>query len=514
MLSLLFARAICDSGDVDIVQSYIDEKKWDSAAEYATQCINKAGFLDADINLFTLRGQCYYKLKKYDLAIEDLSRAITSSRLEGDQLSACYKFRGMCYFKTGLFQDAERDAEHAHDKKLSDEVFTCRKIYNSIDRHKAEGRYDLALVEYKEIMKKYITTIETMIEAAQCALDAGREDEFLEISSKAVEKEAGNVKVLEQRGKYFMCSADYEFAKRHLLTCAKKATGTSKCPTLNRFNNEYKKNYEKFEAAANKSNAEDAENFANKCLKIALDTCGNNTKLVQRAQGMHAISLAIQGKNREAREYLDELLSVYPNSTELLLERGQVSFLRHDIDEADKFFQTAKKIDDKDTRIDDAIDKVVAIREREKNCDYYELLNISRDFTSKSELKDAARKATRLYHPDQYSDPIKKKECEKKMVHVNRAVEILGDPVKRALYDRGEDPDNPGAREQQEKMKREQEEDERRRQMDKEKAQQKMNGQSTSTSNEKTQYAERVYKEPVGIGKDPFGIGGNPWADF
>jgi tetratricopeptide (TPR) repeat protein len=510
MLSLLFALAISDSGDVDIVQSYIDEKKWDSAAEYSTQCINRAGFLDADINLFVLRGQCYYKLKKYSLAIEDLSRAITSSLLDKDQVSTCYKFRGMCYFKTGLFEDAERDAKHANDKKLSEQVFECRKIYNSIDRHKAEGRYDLALIEYHTIMKNYVTTIDTMIEAAQCALDAGREDEFLEISSKAVEKEAGNIKVLEQRGRYFMCSADYDFAKRHLLACAKKATGQCKCPTLNRQNNEYKKFYEKFEEAVNQSNKEDAETFSNKCMRIAENNCGNNTKLFQRSQGMLARSLALQGKFREASRYLEDLLAIYPNSTELLLERGQVSFIKNDIDDADKYFQSAKKIDEKDARIDDAIAKVFAIREAEKRCDYYQLLNISRTFTSKAELKDAARKATRLYHPDQYSDPAKKKDCERKMVHVNRAVEILGDPIKRALYDRGEDPDNPGFREQQEKMRREQEEDERRRQMEKEKAQKKKSGQS----NEKTRYAEQIYKEPAGFGADPFGLGGNPWADF
>ena len=38
------------------------------------------------------------------------------------------------------------------------------------------------------------------------------------------------------------------------------------------------------------------------------------------------------------------------------------------------------------------------------------------------------------------------KEAEKKMVFVNKAAEVLGDPQKKALYDRGEDPDNPGFR--------------------------------------------------------------------
>ena len=514
MFVFLFALALSDSGDIDIVQSYIDENQYGSASEYATQCINRDGFLDAEIALFALRGQCYYQLGKYDLAIEDLTRAITSSLTTDKMKTDCYKYRGMSYFKTGLFQEAEQDAQNAHDKQLTQLVFECRTLFNSIDQHKSNGRYDLALLIYKDIIKKYITTIDTMVEAAQCALDAGLEDEFLEISSQAVEKEPSNLKVLEQRGVYFMCSGDYDFAKRHLLACAKKATGQCKCPTLNRHNNEFNKFYEKFNEAVNKSNAEDADLYANKCINIALQHCGNNTKLVHRSEALIGRSIALSGKPRKGISYLDELIEKYPNSTELLIGRGEIEMAQEDYDAADKDFQLVKKLDERNERADEAIAHIFDIREQERRCDYYKLLNLSHDFTP-AQLKDAYRKASRLYHPDQYSDPIKKKECEKKMVQVNRANEILGNPSKRAIYDAGEDPDNPGAIQQQEKMRKEREEEELRRKQDKEKAQkkskQKAEKQNTKTKTTTTTTAKPINLADYHIGTDPFGLGGNPW---
>ena len=106
------------------------------------------------------------------------------------------------------------------------------------------------------------------------------------------------------------------------------------------------------------------------------------------------------------------------------------------------------------------------------------------------------------------------------MVHVNRALDILGDPVKRAIYDNGEDPDNPGARGQQEKMKREREEDERRKKRDKERAAQKSKENKDKKRNSKTKEdtnkQQKVTKMSMNfadyhIGTDPFGLGGNPW---
>jgi curved DNA-binding protein len=63
--------------------------------------------------------------------------------------------------------------------------------------------------------------------------------------------------------------------------------------------------------------------------------------------------------------------------------------------------------------------------------DYYEVLGVSRD-ASAEEIKRAWRKLARKYHPDVSKEP----DAERRMKEINEAFEVLGDPEKRAAYDR------------------------------------------------------------------------------
>lgn len=64
--------------------------------------------------------------------------------------------------------------------------------------------------------------------------------------------------------------------------------------------------------------------------------------------------------------------------------------------------------------------------------DYYSILELSKD-ASENDIKRAYKKAALKYHPDKGGDPEKFKE-------ISEAYQILQDPNKKAMYDRGEDP--------------------------------------------------------------------------
>lgn len=66
--------------------------------------------------------------------------------------------------------------------------------------------------------------------------------------------------------------------------------------------------------------------------------------------------------------------------------------------------------------------------------DYYEILGVKRD-ASEKDIKAAYRKLARKWHPDLHSGK-KKAEAEEKFKKINEAYEVLGDPEKRAKYDR------------------------------------------------------------------------------
>ena len=64
--------------------------------------------------------------------------------------------------------------------------------------------------------------------------------------------------------------------------------------------------------------------------------------------------------------------------------------------------------------------------------DYYGILGVDRN-ASQDEIKKAYRKLAMKYHPDRNPDD---KTAEEKLKKINVAYEVLGDPEKRASYDR------------------------------------------------------------------------------
>jgi hypothetical protein len=62
--------------------------------------------------------------------------------------------------------------------------------------------------------------------------------------------------------------------------------------------------------------------------------------------------------------------------------------------------------------------------------DYYSLLGV-RQFASAAEVKRAYRRLAFQYHPDKNPDP----QAEIVIKQINEAYDLLGDPVKKALYD-------------------------------------------------------------------------------
>jgi formylglycine-generating enzyme required for sulfatase activity len=88
--------------------------------------------------------------------------------------------------------------------------------------------------------------------------------------------------------------------------------------------------------------------------------------------------------------------------------------------------------------------------------DYYTILDVPPDATLEN-IKEQYRFLAQAWHPDKFPSPAQKAKAEEKIKEINGAFEILGNPAKRAQYDRERSPQPPSfAREEKAQRDREQ----------------------------------------------------------
>ena len=75
--------------------------------------------------------------------------------------------------------------------------------------------------------------------------------------------------------------------------------------------------------------------------------------------------------------------------------------------------------------------------------DYYGVLGVEKDVDDKT-LKREYRKLALVYHPDKVAEA-EREGAEKKFAELTEAYEVLSDPEKREMHDRGQDVNDPNA---------------------------------------------------------------------
>ena len=146
---------------------------------------------------------------------------------------------------------------------------------------------------------------------------------------------------------------------------------------------------------------------------------------------------------KKAGPYCEQTLAINPDSHSALLFKARAQLDKEDFEPAIKTLEHAQEIHGRTQQSETLLQKAHTLLKRSKTKDYYKVLGVANDADDRT-IKKSYRNLNKKFHPDKAtSQGISKEEAEKKMIGINEAYEVLSDPEKRAMFDRGDDPNSP-----------------------------------------------------------------------
>ncbi|KAB8532544.1 hypothetical protein FH972_025489 [Carpinus fangiana] len=149
--------------------------------------------------------------------------------------------------------------------------------------------------------------------------------------------------------------------------------------------------------------------------------------------------------HKRAQHYCNEAIAHNPDSLPALIHKAQSQLSADDFEACLQTIAHAQKhaIGAQQSRkLNDLHQKAQVALKRSKTKDYYKVLDLDRDATTK-EIKKAYLKLSKIHHPDKATSAEARPAAEKKMAQINEAYEVLSDPELKARYDQGDDPNDP-----------------------------------------------------------------------
>lgn len=409
------------------------------AIQVATDYIEDQGIIDADPLLYKLRGECKFILGQYDDAILDLSKIINYVQAQPKDQQNAYSIRGQCNLILGNLDDALNDATKSKNNTLLKAVKTCKF---QIDAAKVSEKNKVpkeALEHYQKALKFAPLSIVHLVKAAENALQIGNSEEFDNLARQIFKVDAKNPGYILLIGRDAFEKNDLGLAETRFKKCS---STNNNCMRLLKATKKLSSARSKASSLIRQSKFEEATELMNQCIEITKQYAKPSSHVSLSIDILNVKILIKKGKQTEALDILNNIIKSYPNNTEVHCDRGEILIELEDYDGAISDFSLVTRLDPENRRAKAGLKKASELREKEKHQDYYELLGVKKGCTE-SELKSAYRKAIFKWHPDRFQDKTEKKNAEKRMKLINKAMDVLGDPQKRRLYDNGVDPENP-----------------------------------------------------------------------
>ncbi|XP_014214484.1 dnaJ homolog subfamily C member 3 [Copidosoma floridanum] len=438
-------------------------KGLDRLLELGTDFLSKGRFQDAlqyfheavekDPNNYLVyykRGTVYLALGKAKQALTDFDQVLEYK----PDLSSVRIQRGNIHLKNADLDKADQDFRVVFHENYNDEEA-------QIGMHKVSlAKEFIENAEYSIQQEDYNSAIEDLTKAieicpwsfnlrelrAKCYKNVG--DPYTAVHDL---KSALKLKVDNTKGYFELATLLYllgrvEESLEEIKHCLKLDPEHKDCFPL------YKKIKKVAKSLTDAERAKESENWS-ECIQKANNILKHESSVAEvRFIGFKLLCKA-HTANNEASNALencqaaqDIIKSVDSNDVyrivDILCDTAEAYLSAELYDDAVMKYNEALKLDSGNERAKSGLQNAEQQRKKSESRDYYKILQVPRN-AKKQQIVKAYRKAAQKWHPDNYPDPMKKKEAEKKFIDIAAAKEVLTDDQKRAEFDAGRDPLDP-----------------------------------------------------------------------
>lgn len=429
-----------ENSPVGQVEKLMAFQQFSQAIEAATQIIRQMGS-STPPKVYRMRANCYVNIGQPSNAIKDCDKLLSLKNARDERKNA-FTLRANAYIQLADTNKAEADAIEIGDRSL---LSKCRDLASHIKKANqkvSEHNNDEAIPILDIINQVSPGATSYKLVRANIAWEVGDFHKFLEIAD-SIKDNYPNDAVLHYRiGVSKMCQNDLHDAQNILKRTLKlKGSPSNTSLAINAIDS-IRKESRDIESRLNSKVFVEVNQSIDRIDSFARSFCHETSQLIQYVllQRVKVAKLSLEPHG--TLQYLNDLVTKYPNTIDFVLERAEIHVILEDYNAALFDYQTVYHRDQQNRRAVEGIQRVQKLQKEASYVDYYKVLNLTKD-AHNSDIQKAYRKAVMMWHPDKFSDKIKKKEAEQKMKEINKAFDIIGDPAKRRTYDQGEDPENP-----------------------------------------------------------------------
>jgi tetratricopeptide (TPR) repeat protein len=412
------------------LKAYLSANQSQLAYELASKLIATEGKECPE--LFLIRAKALKSLGRFEESIRDVNIFRSSGVMREKDEKESNDVLSWNFLGLGDFYTAMLYARIGSDKNLPEIIEGAKKLLSSAERLEEKGDLRLSLSKYRALLELCRGSGQIWAKAARVAFSLREMVVFLNFSETALLLSPGLSDVI-------LLKAKYQFGRKQISVAEKllKSCNSSNCTELLRLVH----SFEQWEKAARDAiaagNWNQAQIFIVACEQSVAATEDHSGVLSLTAKELKALYLIGGGKKQEALPLLNDVIVAFPRNVKLLIERGEILMQLNDLEGANDDAQAAKRLEPRNRRATLLASKVSELLEREKSEDYYSVLGIPSSATE-LEIKKGYKEASKKWHPDQFKDPLKKKEAERRMKLVNVAYDILSKPHERQAYDQEE----------------------------------------------------------------------------